>query len=204
MKKLDSMRRLLTGAALLAGMFLFCGTLAAQEKGTYTDKRDGQVYTFARIGKKVWMLENLNFVTPAGSWIAANDTVHQSAYGRQYDYATALKACPKGWALPTAADWDAMIVTQGGVDEAAAKLMAMDSVVTRFKPAKAGTLSALLAGVRHADGSVSGAGMWGGFWSATATPESAVNYLFAKGNNGISKSTNDKASAFTVRCIRSK
>jgi uncharacterized protein (TIGR02145 family) len=204
------MKNMITRMAVLKGMALFCamyfisGTILAQDKGIYADKRDGQVYAFSKIGKQVWMLENLKFATPEGSWIAGNDTVNQAIYGRQYDYANAMKACPKGWHLPSAAEWDALVKALGGEELAAEGLKAMDTVALRLKSAKAGTLSALLAGVRHGDGTVTGIGIWGGFWSSTVTTEGATNYLFARGSKSVGKSTNDKASGFSVRCIRGK
>jgi uncharacterized protein (TIGR02145 family) len=67
----------------------------------FVDERDGQTYKTVQIGPgQCWMAENLNYVT-GNSYCYQNDTSYCSSYGRLYDWATALSACPSGWHLPS-------------------------------------------------------------------------------------------------------
>jgi uncharacterized protein (TIGR02145 family) len=178
--------------------------LSAQQEGTFKDPRDNHVYQISKIGKKTWMVENLKFDAQPGSWIYNSDTANLSTFGRLYDWNAASSACPKGWVLPTEQDWGALMQTLGSRELAGGKLMAMDSANQNIrKKIDAGkSLSTLLGGVRHSDGTFNGIGIWGGFWTSTSTADGVKNLLFAHGDKGIGISTNEKNSAFLVRCVK--
>lgn len=178
----------------------------AQDKGVFTDKRDNKSYNYEKIGKQVWMLQNLAFDVQPGSYIYSNDTTF-SGFGRLYEWNAAMKACPKGWRVPNDLEWTALLKTLGGEDAAGEKLLAYDTVKKSQwakNPALTGGFSSLLGGVRHADSTYTGASVWGGCWSATATPEGASNYLFVKNGKSVGKSSATKVTGYYVRCIRVK
>jgi uncharacterized protein (TIGR02145 family) len=179
--------------------------LNAQSGGTFKDPRDNYEYQTVKIGKKTWMAENLKYTTETGSWVYGNDSLNLACFGRLYDWSTAINSCPKGWGLPNDLDWKAMMKELGGVDVAGKKMQEMDSTNKNIIKKTTGdgkTLSTLLGGIRHSDGTFTGIGLWGGFWSGSSTNAGATDYLFAHGDKSIGISTNDKTSGFSVRCVK--
>lgn len=89
------------GETQLITNFISCKTpLLAQN--TITDPRDGQQYSYTKIGDCYWMMENIRYKAVGSRWNTNNpDTL----YGRLYDYYGALEACPKGWRLSTNLAW---------------------------------------------------------------------------------------------------
>jgi uncharacterized protein (TIGR02145 family) len=186
-------------------MVFFCNLSSAQEKGTFKDARDGRIYQWVKIGKKTWMAENLKFNATQGSWAFNSDTANVALHGRLYTWTAATTACPKGWVLPTDNDWTLAIAKLGGTEVAGGKFQEMDSLYWNANPnlpATAKTISSLLGGVMHGDNTFTGESVWGGLWSATLVADVPNNYLFARGDKSIGKSSNDKSSAFGVRCVK--
>ncbi len=72
---------------------------------TLKDKRDGNQYRTITVQGATWLAENLRFKTPSGSDSFDHDSINLRKYGILYDWTTAMKACPKGWRLPTGAEF---------------------------------------------------------------------------------------------------
>lgn len=100
----------------------------------FEDLRDGRTYSGTRIGKLLWMRQNLAW---EGSGRAFNAYIRElktsgtsaisTILGRFYSQHEALTACPEGWRLPTAEEWAGLGGTGAGsfddIDGIAGKMM---------------------------------------------------------------------------------
>lgn len=77
------------------------------EGNTMKDNRDDKVYKIQSIGGKLWMAENLNYETSNSFCSLEGGEDHCAKYGRYYVYASAQRACPNGWRIPTVAEVNA-------------------------------------------------------------------------------------------------
>ncbi len=154
---------------------------------TLTDERDGQKYKTVCIGDQIWMAENLRYNAP-GSKCYDDNTSNCAIYGRLYDWntlmqgaaATAAKPsgvkgiCPKGWHVPSHAEWLELIEASGGGPNGVDAGGALKSTDTLWKsPNKGATNSSgfsTLPGGVYVTGSSSFQRLRENamFWSATA------------------------------------
>ena len=67
------------------------------------------------------MAENLNYKTD-GSYCYEDDASNCKIYGRLYTWETAMKVCPKGFHLPSRAEFDRLFQAVGGKKNAATLL----------------------------------------------------------------------------------
>jgi uncharacterized protein (TIGR02145 family) len=170
------------------------------------DSRDGKTYKTVKIGKQVWMAENMNYET-AGSYCYDDDPANCEKYGRLYTWPAALNACPEGWRLPTYADFETLMSNVGGSD-VAGKMLKSRTGWEDYK-GKSGNgidkygFNVLPAGIRISYGRFGLAGDEADFWSATETGEYNAyglelycNFEYALLNIYY------KGFAHSVRCLR--
>ena len=151
-----------------------------------------QNFKTVKIGQKVWMAENLNIEVP-GSWCYDNNPENCKKYGRLYTYEAALKACPKGWHLPTDKEWDELINYFGGEDVAGKELKS--GVNTRFY--------ALLGGSRIPMGSFGLIETYGCYWSSTKYDKNHAWYrYFSNTSDLVVRSYFSLNYGFSVRYVK--
>jgi uncharacterized protein (TIGR02145 family) len=195
----------------LAG--LLGGGIAASQKGTMKDteimkdSRDGQTYKTVKIGKQVWMAENLNYETE-NSYCYDNDLANCQKYGRLYTWEAALNACPEGWRLPTNADFETLFANVRGI-ETAGKMLKSRTGWADYE-GKSGNgidkygFNVLPAGIRNNDGSFNYAGRSANFWSATEYKMYGAAYLLdlSYPYEDAPLLSNFKDRALSVRCLK--
>ena len=175
-------------------------------QGITVSPTPGESYISFTYGSLRWMAENLH---ETGSGTAYQGCeVMNTVFGRYYTYEEALTACPSGWRLPTAAEWDAL-----GTD--AGKLMAdatfMDSKLWPYtKEVKITNETGFNAiPVGYLDSSAYyttnvGEKEYAAFWTADAKDATLAyyRYIYAK-NPVVQKGEGSRTSlALSVRCVK--
>jgi uncharacterized protein (TIGR02145 family) len=171
----------------------------ADTMNTFTDTRDGKTYRTVKIGKQVWMAENLNYKTD-NSWCYDDNPDNGKKYGRLYTWYAAKAACPAGWHLPVREEWAELVNFAGGKNIAGTKLKSKS-------PDWDGTddygFSALPGGCYFAGRESHALGSWGNWWMADAY-YAAYGYAWRvdTGYASASEYGDDKDLGMSVRCLR--
>lgn len=104
-----------------------------EKNNTMKDPRDNKTYKTVKIGDQVWMAENLNYNSCFSYCYGEEPSNMQNSnpglcnkYGRLYKWEAATEACPGGWHLPSKDEFETLIQTVGGSDNAGIKLKSVD------------------------------------------------------------------------------
>jgi len=181
--------------------------LQAQTFETFTDSRDGNVYKTVKIGNQFWMAENLAYMPISGNyWAYDNNISNISVYGYLYDWNTACKVCPKGWHLPSDAEWSELSDSLGGINVAGGKFK--ETGTTHWNSPNTGAtnetgFTALPGGYRDFYGPFAAIGESGLWWSATEFDTTVAWYRYMKFNySNVYRGSYDKEAGFSVRCVK--
>lgn len=204
--------------------------------GSVTD-HEGTVYKTVLIGNALWMAENLRATTyrdgsvipridtneafyadKAGAYCyyGDNDT-NKLLYGPLYNwYAMAHEKglCPKGWHVPSDAEWTTLADYYGGKELAGAALKATGTVEAKtglwLSPNTGATNSsgfaALPGGMQYYYQSLPSITRMADFWTSTEHPDRPDGYAYIRtlvyNNTYINRTDIDKASGVPIRCIK--
>jgi len=186
--------------------------LALTSCDTFTDPRDGKVYSKVRIGSQVWMADNLAYKPETGSVapLSPESENYVQAYGYIYDWNTASRVCPQGWHLPSNEEWQILIEELGGSKVAGGRMK--EPGFTHWKEPNGG--AGYDSGFRGLPGSAGynnnvhqyEVGEWGYYWSSTGQVRknrpAANNILLSYGNGEVVTMTSYKQAQMSVRCLK--
>jgi len=160
---------------LILGLAFCLLNAYSQDKGTFTDPRDGKVYKTVKIGTQIWFAENLAYKTKAGSyWAYDNDESNVIKYGYLYSWYAIDSIAPKGWHLPTIAEWNILYKYLGADDK---------KVFAALINGGSSGFNALFGGFRAAVGQFSLIELTAEFWSASNEEQSfSCNALYGTAN----------------------
>ena len=175
-------------------------------EGTVADI-NGDKYYVADIGGTTWMASNL-YTTQSGISFFQS-SVTDPILGRFYTWEEAQSACPEGWKLPTAEQWDALGSNACDLMVDAAML---DVQMWPYWPGvditNAKKFNAIPVGYvdrAGGDNNVQGFMDYAIFWTATEADDPALaQYRFIYSDNAtVQKGNGGKTSlALSVRCIK--
>ncbi len=165
------------------------------------DSRDSQTYKTVTIGTQTWMAQNLNY--EPNSYCYYDNAYNCTKYGRFYTWTAATTACPKGWRLPTQAEWNTLITAVGGQSTAGKMLKSTSGWRFNGNGTDAYAFSALPAGSTFGSGNYNFEGDHAKFWSSTEyNISSAYCMSLYYDSDDVGLVSFDKSGWFSVRCLR--
>ena len=188
--------------------------------GSVKDK-DGKSYKTFKVGKQLWMAENLNTETSRSSCYNSNSD-NCSKFGRLYEWADISTVCPDGWHIPSVEDYWTYTKHPLAPSIIADSLWQDNNETTYYSTSKIAGLEILPAGMKNASGSYEFMNRVGGMWLSDES-SSGYGYVEAYGNSknqswttetptdqftsiGDSKHPSayrvSKSYAFPVRCVK--
>lgn len=181
-----------------------------------TDVRDGKEYIAVPIGEQIWMAENLNYEAE-GSKCYDNDPANCQKYGRLYEWATAKKACPEGWHLPSNEEWGELRYIDGISDTDSTYAGEMAGKILKAKvgwnndgngidvygfAALPGGGTFAYSGGKTFSGGFNAVGNEGTWWTASDEDRSAFCWYMHYNREFLNNSSADKSIVFSVRCLQ--
>ena len=184
------------------------------------------------IGEQEWMVENLNMSTfrngdpipeaktseqwekaaaegqPAWCYYAM-DSTNEDIYGKLYNWYAVNDTrgiTPKGWHVPSDAEWQILIDFLGGESFAGGKMK--ETGTAHWKSPNTGAnnksgFSAVSGGLRYSDGEYNDIGDDAYFWSSTEYDREYAWYrIMGYYFSNVYRNYYDKSHGLSVRCLR--
>jgi uncharacterized protein (TIGR02145 family) len=202
----------LIGIVMIVAVYFVLRT----NNGSTAKDQDEQFYKTVKIGKQIWMAENLNISTFKNGdpipeartneeWEKAkdeqtpawcyydNDPANENKFGKLYNWFALNDPrgfAPKGWHVPSDTEWNTLTNYLGGEEIASDKLKNYD-----FK--------ALMGGKRMRDCNFGDKNSCGYWWTSTESDKNGAwerqIYFDIEGTN---RNTDSKYCGYSVRCVK--
>jgi uncharacterized protein (TIGR02145 family) len=165
--------------------------------GTLYDESDGAIYKIVKIGNQIMMAENLARKPAKGNFWAYDDNESNvGKYGYLYDWETAKTIAPKGWHLPTKAEWETLYSYLGGDTK---------KVYEQIKVGGESGFDSVFGGERYTRGAYNSLKASAHYWSETSENEKET-WQFKVGayheTAGLEKA--DPGYGLSIRLFRNK
>jgi uncharacterized protein (TIGR02145 family) len=211
--------KLLCVAMLIVGFTMLSGKIMAQSNA----------FKSVKIGKQVWMSENLNVdkfrngdaipqAKTVAEWTNARDnkkpawcyyqnsSANGTKYGKLYNWYAVNDArglAPKGWHIPSDAEWTQLSNFIGGKGTEGKKMKSTSGWNKNGNGTNESGFSGLPAGLRSTDGSFYNLGDLGYWWSATENYSKFAWYRYLYNlYDKVYRATLNKEDGLSVRCVK--
>ena len=179
-----------------------------------------------KIGTQTWTTKNLDVTTyrngevipqvqdanawsnlRTGAWCYyENNTANGSSYGKLYNWYAVNDPrglAPKGYHIPTDAEWKILTDYLGGESEAGTKMKSSSGWKNNGNGTNTNGFAGLPGGYRNYIGKFDYIGAFGYWWSSSESVSNNAWYRYLDGNNGnVARNYNLKRIGFSVRCLR--
>lgn len=168
---------------------------------------DGQDYGTVAIGGKTWLSQNLYKMGLGASF--ENSPVVDVVFGRLYNWKEAQTACPAGWHLPTAAEFDQCLGTDAGALMADASFLKekMWEYWPGVTPTNSLGFNAIPVGYWDKNNKVEPYGSYSSYaawWTASSADQKGGEYRYIYEDlPQVQKAWGDKETLYmSVRCVQ--
>ncbi|MFM7103980.1 MAG: fibrobacter succinogenes major paralogous domain-containing protein [Flavobacteriales bacterium] len=143
-----------------------------------------------------------------------NISTNACPYGKLYNWYACVNSrqlCPQGWHIPSDSEWSIVANYLGGSSMAGSAMKSLGSVATsnglwldsNLEATNNSGFSGIPGGYRSLNGSFTGFGLMGIFWSRnTSDSDGAYSRgLYATGSS-VERADDDRPNGYSVRCIK--
>jgi uncharacterized protein (TIGR02145 family) len=191
---------------------------------------EGNIYQTVKIGKQIWMAENLRvsryqngttipnmpdsrqwYGYLAGAWAVYNNQgSNNTTIGKLYNYSAATDSrgiCPTGWRLPAKQDWDMLVSTLGGFEVAGKRMKSTTGWDFNGNGTNSSGFNAKPGGFRWVNGSAddviyTGIGRSGWWWVDKAGGTTTMKLKLQDYLERVEFTWSGQASGLSVRCVK--
>jgi uncharacterized protein (TIGR02145 family) len=210
-------------------MIITAGCEKENENITVTDY-EGNIYKTVKLGRQLWMVENLrstrfndgtkianitdgltwgdpSATTPAYCWYNNDSVSYKSTYGALYNFhaVKTSKLCPTGWHVSSDDEWTTMVALFGTPGSAAGKLREAGNLFWQFvgDATNESGFTALPGGRRYINyGAFLEMGKAGYWWTSTPWNSSQSYYRGIDTGLGVTSAWVENGVGFSIRCVK--